>query len=179
MVFAKPNIDNYSYERHSPEESLLYQVVAKNLEPFFKKCEESGHHVPKFVRREFEAFLRCGVLSYGFARVYCQSCKYDRLVPFSCKRRGFLRIVPSSSHERDSRAIDGRSDSSHSNSTMGVEPSRAAALSGGLRQRCAIGSDVVIYGIAFGLSLPGPSGNLSLFRPSAPSNVNKRLSLRS
>ena len=89
MDCAKRSIGDYHYERHRPEECLLYQVVAKNIAPFLKKCEESGHCVPKFVQREFEAFLRCGVLSYGFARVYCPSCKYDRLVAFSCKKRGF------------------------------------------------------------------------------------------
>lgn len=68
---------------------MLYQVVSRNIQAFFKKCEESGHPVPKFIKREFECFLRCGVLSYGFARVYCQSCKYDLLVGFSCKKRGF------------------------------------------------------------------------------------------
>lgn len=29
------------------------------------------------------------MLDYGFARVYCQESNYDRLIPFSCKRRGF------------------------------------------------------------------------------------------
>lgn len=89
MGFPKTSIDSYSYERHRPKESLLHQVVAKNLTPFLKECEASDHPVPKFIKREFEGFLRCGVLSYGFARVYCQSCKYDRLVAFSCKKRGF------------------------------------------------------------------------------------------
>lgn len=77
------------YERHRPEKTLLYQVIAKHIKLFFKKCEESGHPVPNFIRKEFEGFLRCGVLSYGFARVYCQECKYDRLIGFSCKKRGF------------------------------------------------------------------------------------------
>lgn len=53
------------------------------------QCEAQNHPVPSFVKREFEAYLRCGVLEHGFARVYCQECRYDRLIPFSCKRRGF------------------------------------------------------------------------------------------
>ena len=53
------------------------------------KCEAEGHPLPSFIKREFEAYLKCGVLDYGFARVYCQECQYDRLIPFSCKRRGF------------------------------------------------------------------------------------------
>lgn len=89
MGHPHKSVDAYSYERHRPEESLLYQVVAKYVQPFFRKCEESDHPVPKFVKREFEAFLRCGVLSFGFARIYCRSCNYDRLVAFSCKKRGF------------------------------------------------------------------------------------------
>jgi hypothetical protein len=88
-VSACAKAPQLNYERHNPEKSLLYQIIAKNLNPFFKKCEAENHPVPSFIRREFEAYLRCGVLAYGFARVYCQECRYDRLVPFSCKRRGF------------------------------------------------------------------------------------------
>ena len=89
MDCDKRSIDARIYERHRPEESLLYQVVSRNFQAFFKKCEESVHPVPKFIKKEFESFLRCGILSYGFARVYCPSCKYDRLVGISCKKRGF------------------------------------------------------------------------------------------
>ncbi len=32
---------------------------------------------------------RCGILAHGFVRVHCDACGLDRLVPFSCKRRGF------------------------------------------------------------------------------------------
>lgn len=45
--------------------------------------------MPNFIKKEFEAYLRCGILEYGFARVYCQECRYDRLIGFSCKKRGF------------------------------------------------------------------------------------------
>lgn len=89
MGFCRHKSTNYQYVRHRPEDDLLYQVVSRNFQTVFKKCEESGHPVPNFIKREFESFLRCGVLSYGFARIYCQSCKYDRLVGFSCKKRGF------------------------------------------------------------------------------------------
>jgi ribosomal protein S27E len=45
--------------------------------------------VPCFVEREFRAFLECGVLSRGFLRVHCASCGMDRVVGFSCKKRGW------------------------------------------------------------------------------------------
>ena len=35
------------------------------------------------------SFLRCGRLEYGFLRAVCDDCKHDKLVVFSCKRRGF------------------------------------------------------------------------------------------
>ena len=41
------------------------------------------------MREEFEAFLRCGVLDHGFLRVVCEQCHAERLVAFSCKKRGF------------------------------------------------------------------------------------------
>jgi len=53
---------------------------------------------------EFRKFLRCDVLSHGFARVRCGDCAYERLVPFSCKGRavcpscGGRRMVERASH---------------------------------------------------------------------------------
>lgn len=79
----------FEYERHKPEQSLLYQTIQHYWPSFVANCEAQNQPVPAFVKREFEAYLRCGILDYGFARVYCQECQYDRLVPLSCKRRGF------------------------------------------------------------------------------------------
>jgi ribosomal protein S27E len=38
---------------------------------------------------EFEEYLKCGRLEYGFLRVRCTECHAEKLVAFSCKRRGF------------------------------------------------------------------------------------------
>lgn len=48
-----------------------------------------GHGLPKFLEREFRQFLTCGVLRHGLARFRCDGCGFERLVPFSCKGRGF------------------------------------------------------------------------------------------
>lgn len=45
--------------------------------------------MPAYVQREFEQYLKCGRLEYGFLRVRCESCHAGKLVAFSCKRRGF------------------------------------------------------------------------------------------
>ena len=41
------------------------------------------------VEEELRSYLRCGILAYGFARVWCYACQKDRLIAFSCKGRGF------------------------------------------------------------------------------------------
>jgi len=41
------------------------------------------------VQQEFAAYLTCGRLEHGFLRVRCTQCHAERLVAFSCKRRGF------------------------------------------------------------------------------------------
>jgi len=45
--------------------------------------------LPRYVEDEFEAYLKCGRLEHGFLRVRCESCQAEKLVAFSCKRRGF------------------------------------------------------------------------------------------
>src|SRR5207244_13339166 len=48
-----------------------------------------GSPWPGFVEQEFRDFLTGGVLAHGFARLRCADCAFERLVPFSCKGRGF------------------------------------------------------------------------------------------
>jgi hypothetical protein len=79
----------FEYRPRHPEESILYRVVAENLESFLMRQQDRGHVVPRFVEKELRAFLDCGVLARGFVRVHCDSCGMDRVVPYSCKCRGF------------------------------------------------------------------------------------------
>jgi hypothetical protein len=81
---------HYTYQRHEPEDSVLYKIVQENLATFLNLVEEeTGHPLPDFVVKEFDEYLKCGILAHGFMRVQCQSCQNERLVAFSCKRRGF------------------------------------------------------------------------------------------
>jgi len=77
------------YQRHEPEGSLLHEVVRDNLEPFLARAQSRHQPTPRFVEQELRAYLRCGVLAHGFLRLHCDDCGHDRLVAFSCKRRGF------------------------------------------------------------------------------------------
>ena len=47
-----------------------------------------GGGVPSWVERDFQAYLRCGILAHGFARARCSGCGYDFVVAFSCRSRG-------------------------------------------------------------------------------------------
>ncbi|MBW2404333.1 MAG: transposase zinc-binding domain-containing protein [Deltaproteobacteria bacterium] len=80
-----------SYVRRTPERGVLHRVVREHLRTFLweldRDHEERG--APLFVKREFQRFVRCGVLAHGFARFRCGACGTDRLVAFSCKGRGF------------------------------------------------------------------------------------------
>jgi hypothetical protein len=73
------------YRPRHAEESILYGVVAGNLETFLARQQQRERIVPRFVERELRSFLECGILSYGFLRVHCNACGRDRVVPFSCK----------------------------------------------------------------------------------------------
>jgi hypothetical protein len=53
-----------TYVRRQPENSVLYQTVAKHWPAFREKLEETGG-LPRFVVREFDEYLRCGILEEG------------------------------------------------------------------------------------------------------------------
>lgn len=78
-----------TYKRHRPEITLLYQLVERYYPDFIDNLAQQGRCLPNYVEREFDEFLRCGRLEHGFLRVVCGDCKNEKLVAFSCKRRGF------------------------------------------------------------------------------------------
>jgi hypothetical protein len=80
----------FVYQRHEPENTVLYQCIQEHLPAFLAQAARADRDVPSFVLKELEAFLRCGRLEEGFARVKCRSCGFERLVAFSCKGRSGL-----------------------------------------------------------------------------------------
>ena len=74
------------YRRRQPEATALYQCVQEHLDELATRLLPET--LPAFVERELSAFLTCGILAYGFARVRCTGCGFDRLVAFACKGRG-------------------------------------------------------------------------------------------
>jgi hypothetical protein len=68
----------------------MYELIQEHLETFLAQVEaETGASLPGFVKDEFDAFLECGILAHGFLRLRCGDCGHEKLVAFSCKRRGF------------------------------------------------------------------------------------------
>ncbi len=86
---ASRDVDTGRYQRHRPEQTLLYQIVDEYYPAFAALMADQGRELPGYVQREFEEFLKCGRLEHGFLRVRCDTCHAEHLVAFSCKRRGF------------------------------------------------------------------------------------------
>jgi len=86
---ARPVGSAAPYERHRPETTRLYPLVEAHYPVFVAQLATRGTPLPEYVQREFTDYLRCGRLEHGFLRVRCESCHAERLVAFSCKRRGF------------------------------------------------------------------------------------------
>ena len=78
-----------AYVPRRPEETPLYEAVAAALETFLDRARARERIVPRFVERELRTYLACGIPAHGFLRVRCEACRRERLVPFSCKGRGF------------------------------------------------------------------------------------------
>ena len=78
-----------NYQRHRPEQTLLYRIIERHYPVFTDQLAAQGTVLPGYVQREFEDFLKCGRLEHGFLRLRCDTCHAEHLVAFSCKRRGF------------------------------------------------------------------------------------------
>jgi hypothetical protein len=90
-------IDPPGYARHRPEQTLLYRLVEQHYAAFVTAREVAGRPLPRYVQKEFEAYLKCGRLEHGFLRVKCEACHAEKLVAFSCKGRA---ICPSCAARR-------------------------------------------------------------------------------
>ena len=73
------------YRQRRPEKTVLFEVVKKHYKTWHKNVENP---VPKYVEKEFQSYLGCGILAKGFACARCEDCKQDFLIAFSCKGRG-------------------------------------------------------------------------------------------
>ena len=93
-----------AYARHRPEQTLLYRLVEEHYPALEARLAAEGRALPRYIAREFEDFLACGRLENGFLRLACDGCRAERLVAFSCKRRGFCpscgarRMAESAAH---------------------------------------------------------------------------------
>ena len=77
------------YRRRAPKESTLYQAIQVGLPALLQALQSQDKTLPFHLAREFEEFQKCGVLEHGFIRVKCTQCRHEKIVGFSCKRRGF------------------------------------------------------------------------------------------
>jgi len=80
------------YRPRRPWATALYQCVDRHLETFAAVYEE--RFAPTYgpwrpiVRTTAGAYLDCGRYESGFARLHCDACGTERLLAFSCRRRG-------------------------------------------------------------------------------------------
>ena len=77
------------YQRHQPEQTPLYGAVLSSYKTLLAKWAAKARALPNFIAREFAAYLQCGILGHGFARIRCKGCGHSKLLAFSCKKRGF------------------------------------------------------------------------------------------
>jgi len=72
------------YRPRRPERTDLHLVVRENLDLFIETYDERflDQHGPLTVRacRTLEGYIRCGIMSAGFARVRCGRCGHEQLV---------------------------------------------------------------------------------------------------
>jgi hypothetical protein len=76
------------YARRQPELTVLHRTLSAHWPAFVEQSEQLGG-LPKFVMREVQAYLDCGILERGCAALECMRCGKSLLVAFSCKCRGF------------------------------------------------------------------------------------------
>ncbi|HVS62401.1 MAG TPA: transposase zinc-binding domain-containing protein [Thermoanaerobaculia bacterium] len=84
---AQPSTDPAGRKRHRC--TVWWRTATRRSRGPGKKASRQRTGWRGFVDDIVYAFTDCGDLSRGFARVYCDSCRNEYLLAFSCSRRGF------------------------------------------------------------------------------------------
>jgi len=81
------------YRPRHPERTAFYRLISRHLDRYVGTYEERFE--PRYgplrgvVVRTGEAYLECGRLTNGFARIRCPRCTGEHLLAFSCQTRNF------------------------------------------------------------------------------------------
>ena len=74
---------------HSPYGTVCHFVVQQYFDGWLIYRRRLKRRVPKYVRKAFRKFLKCGDPNQGFSVLACPTQHYSRYVAFRCKGRGF------------------------------------------------------------------------------------------
>lgn len=88
---ADPGAAVCHYQRHRPEQSLLYRLIEQYYPALVEHLAAQDRSFPESVQQEFEAFLKCRRLEHGVLRVRCERCHSETLVAFRWPLRRILR----------------------------------------------------------------------------------------
>ncbi len=126
-----------TYRPRDAVHSVLHTVIREHLELFLREVSDrgDGEGLPRFVEQEFREFLTCGVLAHGFALVRCERCTFERLVPFSCKGRGFFPSCGGRRIDRARRAPGGRDLAARAGAPVGAHAALPPAVPAGVGPR--------------------------------------------
>ena len=95
-------------DRANTPGDLLHELVRAGLPELLAAVHEQERSLPRFVIDELQRFVACGDPANGFAWLRCEHCDHHRLVPFSCKGRGFCPSCGGRRMaERAARWVDG------------------------------------------------------------------------
>jgi hypothetical protein len=83
------------YERHRPEQTLLYQLIEEYYPAFEAQWAAEGRVLPDYVRQEFDEYLKCGRLEHGFLRVNVTPAMRSTWSPLAANVAAF---VPAAGH---------------------------------------------------------------------------------
>ena len=81
------------YRPRHPERTSFYHLIDEHFDRYKllheERFEQKSGPLRTVVARTVEAYLDCGRLENGFARIRCPSCRGEHLLAFSCQTRNF------------------------------------------------------------------------------------------
>ena len=165
-----------AYRPRHPERTALYRLFDRNFDTYVHSHEERFERrcgpLRPVVPRTVEAYLDCGRLHGGFARLRCPECRGEHLLAFSCQTRNFCPSCQSKRAALFAEKLEGEvlAPVAHRHLTFTIPRSLRGLFERerkllGLLPRCAFGAVRRLYQEHFSRrdALPGMVASIQTF----------------
>ena len=82
-----------AYDRHQPEQTVLYQLIQEHYPFLVSVLEANGEHLPSLGCQAFEEYFKFDLPQHSFLSMKCDGCRNEYFLAFSCNAEASVPVA--------------------------------------------------------------------------------------